>query len=206
MTRQAVIKRLSTFATLALMLAAGCATNVTVKGDFPPPLSRPPPLHGGLVLDDKFQSHVYQDEQNRKLTFHLGAAQTAMLRSLGGGLFTRTSELGSLDKASGQDLILVPSVEEIQVAMPFETQLKVFEVWLKYNIAVYDGKGEPVADWIMTAYGKTPSRFLSSDEEALNQAAIVALRDAGARLLLEFPRVPEVQAWLQASRTVGAAP
>ena len=201
-----MIKRLRIVATLALMLAAGCATNVTVQGDFPAPLSRPLPLHGGLVLDTTFQQHVYQDETNRKLTFAIGAAQTAMLKRLGGGLFRQVSELDSLAEARGQDLILVPSVEEIQVAMPFETQLKVFEVWLKYNIAVYDDKGEPVADWIMTAYGKTPSRFLSSDEEALNQAAIVALRAAGARLLLEFPRVPEVQAWLQANRQIGAAP
>src|SRR5690606_9414731 len=106
-------------------------------------------------------------------------------------------ELDAVSARGGEDLILVPSVEEIQVAMPFETQLKVFEVWLKYNISVYDGQGQPVADWIMTAYGKTPSRFLSSDEDALNQAAVVALRDAGARLLVEFRRVPEIHAWLQ---------
>jgi len=195
-----VIKRLLTIPILTLLLAAsGCGTNVTVKGDFPDPLSTPLALNAGLVLDQEFQQHVYADQENRKLTFAIGAAQTAMLRSIGKGLFTQVHELDAVSARGGEDLILVPSVEEIQVAMPFETQLKVFEVWLKYNISVYDGQGQPVADWIMTAYGKTPSRFLSSDEDALNQAAVVALRDAGARLLVEFRRVPEIHAWLQSA-------
>jgi len=192
---------------LLALLAAGCsATKVTVKGDFPTPLSHPLPVHGGLVLDEAFQQHVYQDSENRKLTFAVGAAQTAMLRSLGKGMFREVTELTSLDQRDGQQLLLAPVVEDVQVAMPFENRLKVFEVWLKYNIRVYDQRGEPLADWIMSAYGKTPSRFLTSDEEALNQAAVVALRDAGARLLLEFQRLPEVQALLRTASAGESTP
>lgn len=188
-----------------LILLVGCATNVQVKGDFPAPLSVPLPVSAGLVLDDQFKTHVYSNEENRKLTFVIGEAQSAMLRSLGAGMFTRMTELDKRPTTPATDITLVPSVEEIQVARPFETSLKVFEVWLKYNISVYDSKGEPIADWIMTAYGKTPTRFLTSDEDALNQAAIVALRDAGARLVIEFARVPEISQWLQARSISGAA-
>jgi len=183
---------------LMLILLSGCATNVQVKGEFPTPLSVPLPVHAGLVLDEKFRTHVYSNEENRKLTFAIGEAQSAMYRTLVAGMFTRMTELDSRPATPATDITLVPSVEEIQVARPFETSLKVFEVWLKYNISVYDSKGEPIADWIMTAYGKTPTRFLTSDEDALNQAAIVALRDAGARLVIEFARVPEISQWLQA--------
>lgn len=206
--RQTVIKTPTRLIALLLTLViTGCsATNVTVKGDFPTPLSHPLPVHGGLVLDDAFREHVYQDSENRKLTFAVGEAQTAMMRSLSKGLFRQVTELSDIDQRNGQQLLLAPVVEEVQVAMPFENRLKVFEVWLKYNIRVYDQRGEPVADWIMSAYGKTPSRFLTSDEEALNQAAVVALRDAGARLLLEFHRIPEVQALLQTAGTGGKTP
>ncbi len=189
-----------------LLVLAGCSTNVTVRGDFPVPLSQPMPVHGGLVMDDDFRAHVYEDRDNRRLTFAIGAAQTAMLRSLSTGLFSRVTEMESLEQRGGQTLLLVPVVEEIQVAMPFETRLKVFEVWLKYNISVYNQRGEPVADWILTAYGKTPSRFLSSDQDALNQAALVALRDAGARLLIDLPRVPEIQALVQTANASGVTP
>jgi hypothetical protein len=48
----------------------------------------------------------------------------------------------------------------------------------------------------MTAYGKTPTAFLQSDEAAVNLAAVVALRDAGAHFVTSFQRVPEVAQWL----------
>ena len=65
-----------------------------------------------------------------------------------------------------------------------------------YNIQVFDSDGDILADWLMTSYGKTQDRFMASSEDALNEAAIVALRDAGTRLVIELPRVPEVRAWL----------
>ena len=45
----------------------------------------------------------------------------------------------------------------------------------------------------MTAYGKTPTAFLRSNEAAVNLAAVVALRDAGANFATSFLRIPEVQ-------------
>ena len=54
-----------------------------------------------------------------------------------------------------------------------------------------------VWNWTMTSYGKTPTAFLRSDEAAVNLAAIVALRDAGANFATGFTRVPEVREWLE---------
>ena len=81
--------------------------------------------------------------------------------------------------------------------MPFETRLNVFEVWVKYNLQVFNSEGEPVADWLMSAYGKTQTRFLKSEEEALDQATTAALRDAGVRLAIGFKRVPEIRDWIE---------
>ena len=52
----------------------------------------------------------------------------------------------------------------------------------------------------MTAYGKTPTAFMQSDEAAVNLAAVMALRDAGANFAVNFTRVPDVQQWLQQKR------
>jgi hypothetical protein len=52
------------------------------------------------------------------------------------------------------------------------------------------------ADWTLTAYGKTPTAFLQSDEEAVNLAAVVALRDAGANFATSFTRVPDIATWM----------
>ena len=51
----------------------------------------------------------------------------------------------------------------------------------------------------MTAYGKTPTAFLQSDEAAVNLAAVMALRDAGANFVINFTRVPDVLQWMQSS-------
>ncbi len=182
---------------LAMLLFAGCSTNVEVKGTIPVALSHRLPLHAGLVLDPALRSYTYTREKGKKVSFDIGKAQTGMFSSVGGSMFDQVTILEQLPKPGGDvDLLLYPSVEEIQLATPFETRLKVYEVWIKYNLRVFSGDGEPLSDWIMSAYGKTPSRFMSSDEGALNQAAIVALRDAGARLVIEFPHIPEIKAWL----------
>jgi len=48
----------------------------------------------------------------------------------------------------------------------------------------------------MPAYGKTPDVFMSSKEKAIEQATIIALRDAGAKLLLDFYRIPALNQWI----------
>jgi hypothetical protein len=58
--------------------------------------------------------------------------------------------------------------------------VKVYEIWMRYGFELVTVSGEPIADWTMTAYGKTPTAFLRSDEAAVNLAGVVALRDAGA--------------------------
>ncbi len=95
------------------------------------------------------------------------------------------------------DLLLSPRVDEFQYSMPRETKVNVFEIWIKYNMRVYSNDGQLIADWIMSAYGKTPTAFMKSKEEALNEAVIMALRDIGASLSLGFSRVPEIRAWLE---------
>ena len=42
--------------------------------------------------------------------------------------------------------------------------------------------------------------FMQSDEAAVNLAAVMALRDAGANFTVNFTRVPDVQQWLQLKR------
>ena len=55
---------------------------------------------------------------------------------------------------------------------------------------------ERLAAWPITAYGKTPTAFLQTDEEAVNLAAVVALRDAGAHFVTSFGTTPDVAVWL----------
>ena len=57
-------------------------------------------------------------------------------------------------------------------------------------------EGDYIADWVLTSYGKTPTESFRSVEAAINDAAIVALRDLASSFSLSFAQVPEVRDWL----------
>ena len=99
------------------------------------------------------------------------------------------------------DAILVPHVDELQYAIPLHTKINVFEVWMRYRYELYSPEGEILADWTMTCYGKTPTAFMQGAEVAVNLAAVVALRDAGANFAMSFAKVAEVGQWLEQFQT-----
>jgi len=70
-------------------------------------------------------------------------------------------------------------------------------VWIKYNLDIETPDGEPIDSWFMPAYGKTPDSMMLSRSSAITSASTVALRDAGAKLLLDFFRIPSVYGWME---------
>ena len=113
-------------------------------------------------------------------------------------MFERVVVLDSIESAVSQevDIVFLPAIEEFQLALPSKTKLDVFEVWVKYNLRISDSEGEGIADWILTSYGKTPTRTMRSVENSINQAAVVALRDFASSFTLGFSQVPEIRQWL----------
>jgi hypothetical protein len=194
---------------LAVMsVLTACSTNVTVSGDYPSALTKPLPYHVGLVLDDTFSNYTFESDREQNVVMTLGKSQSRLFNQIFSDLFSSSSRLRTASIIAGNnvDLVVVPHVEEVQLAMPFETRLNVFEVWLKYNVQVFDSDGEPIADWLMSSYGRTQTRFLKSEEEALNQATTAALRDAGVRLVIGFKRVPEIHEWLETQASSKSLP
>jgi hypothetical protein len=187
---------------LVPLLLAACSTNVVVSGDYPSALTKPLPYHVGLVLNNSFTQYTFKSEEEQDVTMALGQSQSKLFDRVFTDIFANKSRLQTVTKQTATtpnpiDLMIVPSVEEVQLAMPFETRLNVFEVWIKYNVQVFNGDGEPIADWLMSAYGKTQTRFLKSEEAALNQATTSALRDAGVRLIVGFKHIPEIRDWIE---------
>lgn len=185
-----------------LLFLTGCTHTLIVDGRFPSPLVPELPYTLGVHYPEEFTAYRYveQSEDRAKWIIDMGEAQTDLFNAVLPGMFRDVRQLTQLP---GQqlatpevDIVIKPTVEELQYTLPSETKVKVYEIWLKYNVQVFDPRGGLIADWILTAYGKTPSGFMQSDEAALNQAVVVALRDAGANLSLNFAKVPEVRAWL----------
>lgn len=190
---------------LTSVLLLGCSSQVVVKGDIPRPLVDQKNLSVAVVNNPRFQTYEYTEKSKDRLkwTIGTGGAQQKLLDTLLSAMFkqvTYISELPQTDQPVSADLVILPKIADFQYAMPRETKVNIFEVWIKYSIQVYDNHGALLADWLMPAYGKTATAFLKSEEDALNQAVMIALRDAGANFVVGFDRVPEIKAWLDQPR------
>ena len=176
---------------------------MVVESDFPEPLVEPLPLHMGVYYSKEFREFSHEEKADKKSPEHritTGPTQIKLFNRLFKKFFVRTTELASLptaDKPLQLNAVLAPEVEELQFTVPRDTKREVFEVWVKYKIKLYSPSGDPILDWSIPAYGKTPTAFMKSRDKALEQAAIVALRDAGAYFTISFSRLPKLQRWLE---------
>ncbi len=193
-------------AALALVLLSACGpARVEVEGSFPAPLMEPLPLTMGVWYTEEFASHEFFDEAKSReesgWIVKTGEAQVQMWDTLLDGMFYELVHMKG-KPGPGQmnqlvDAVLSPHVEELQYAIPAHTNVKVYEIWMRYRFEMVSRGGKPIAEWTMASYGKTPTAFMQSDEGAVNLAAVMALRDAGANFATNFTRVPQVQDWLQ---------
>ena len=189
------------FTLISLLWLAGCENSLVVKGNFPTPMIDKLPHTLGVYYEPEFAQYVYKEEsEDRSMwTITAGPAQVDVLSKVLPKMFTHVIPVNALPSAenpSQAELIFSPRIDEFQYALPRETKVNVFEIWIKYNMRIYNATGQLLADWLMTAYGKTPTAFMTSKEDAVNEAAVMALRDMGATLSLRLPEVPEIKAWL----------
>lgn len=191
------------FMVISAWIISGCSTTLEVKGEFPTPVIDPVPITLGVNYQQAFRQYQYVEESEERDNWKIsiGNAQTSLFEQVLPAMFSKIVAVDTTDNTK-VDLILQPILEEFQYNTPRETNIKMYEVWMKYNLKVYNQQGQLIADWIMTAYGKTPSAFMQSDQSALNEALVVALRDAGARLSLSFVHVPEIKHWLAQHRSM----
>lgn len=199
---QAIPKLAIRYAMLCMaFLITSCATNVTVIGKFPTPIVEQFPYRLGLYYPPQFNQYIYQEtnKERGELSIDIGSAQVELFNTLLNPLFQHVETVQQAQAPKTDiplDLVLTITVDDFQYTVPKETKVDMYEVWIKYNIQVLDPQGALIADFLLSAYGKTPSEMLKGENESLNQAMIVALRDAGAAFIIQFDKVPEIKKWL----------
>ena len=186
---------------MALMIAgtallSGCAKNHKVKSDFPDMVMEPVDLRVVLVMNNDFRT--YTAKPNKKDRIQLGEAQTEALTKAFKGLFSDVNVVYSWQRGGPDaDLVITPAVREVQLSSPSDSYQTVFEVWIKYSLDISTADGVPIDSWFLPAYGKTPYSYLFSRSKAIEEATIMALRDTGAKLMLDFFRIPAINGWMQ---------
>ena len=209
-------RRLLTLITL-LVLAACTSREVIVEGSFPTPLVDPVPVSVGVLFTQEFKEHELVDDATGRgevsWRVSTGTAQVEFWSTLLPAFFQNVVFIESYEDLQTYDVdaVLIPKVAEVQYSIPVYTNVKVYEIWMRYNLALVEPEQvideenasvsleniQPFAEWPLTAYGKTPTAFMQSDIDAVNLAAVMALRDAGANFITSFLRVPGVMDWIK---------
>jgi len=192
--------------TVVLLLSSCAAKIIAISGTFPAPLTQKLPLTVGVFYGQDFTNHSFIEINgntgNDQYIINSGSSQVELFNTMLPAVFQNVIVLDSIESANGRsdlDAVFVPAVEEFQVGLPQKTRLNVYEIWVKYNMRLAGSNGDYIADWVMTAYGKSPEEtsLFQSVDDGVNNAANVALRDLAASFTLGFSDIPEVNDWLK---------
>jgi hypothetical protein len=187
---------------LALLLANCGVNNVVIEGEFPTPNIRKMPVSVAVYYDQALRDFAYleyTETGSEEFNIESGASHIELFNSITPAMFEKVIFVESMEEAqtAGVDAIFAPAIEEFQLALPAKTKLDVYEVWIKYNMRLLTVQGDYIADWVVTSYGKSPTETFRTVEGAINDAAVVALRDLASTFSLSFGDVPEVRDWLE---------
>ena len=188
-------KRWLAFAGTALL--GGCSTSVIVEAKFPTPLVEPLPVSVGILIPEELYNYIYtEDVPDQSLwTIALGDANVAMLQPLFKRMFRDTRSVDAVPSGTaGLDGVIKPTISKFEFDVPVGQRDKFVEVWIQYQLALYDAEGRSVIDWAVSGYGK--SELMRNRQDAVQKAAIVAMREAGATISTKFAEQPQVKSWL----------
>ena len=190
---------------LMLLLIESCGVSIVViDGSFPTPNIDKYPVSLAVIYDDalrEFAFMEYTETGEEEFNIESGASHIQLFNAVLPAMFDEVMFVDTVEEAqaTGADAIFAPVIEEFQLALPAKTKLNVYEVWIKYNMRLLNAEGGQIADWVMTSYGKTPVETFRTTEAAINDAAVVALRDLASGFIFgprSFGQADGVEVWL----------
>jgi hypothetical protein len=194
------IRNASHVSALAAALSlGGCSSQVIVESAFPSPLVDPLPVRMGILIPEELYDYIYTEEipDQSLWTIALGDANVAMLEPLFAKMFRETQKVDAIPVAANADSldgVLQPTLEKFEFDVPVGERDKFVEVWMQYQLTLYEPNGDMVVAWPVSGYGK--SELGRDREDAVQRAAIVAMREVGATISTKFAQQPQVSTWL----------
>ena len=186
-------------ALLGLLLAgllSGCGTSVTMMAPtIPVPLLEEIPISVGLRMPDYFEHFVHEEKifGREEWSIDLGRSNAALFEQLFGHMFASVSILGPEQdpRLLPLDALIEPTIDKFEFSTPEQSNTEAFAVWIRYRLKVYDREGKLISNWPVSAYGKSQTTKLGGSK-ALQFAAILAMRDAAALMIMKFDNVTRI--------------
>jgi hypothetical protein len=199
-------------ALLGLLFAGmlgGCGTNVTLEAPtIPVPLLEQIEMSVGVRMPADFEHFVHEEMiyGREEWSIDLGRSNAALFEQLFAYMFSSVTVLGPDDNPQLMplDALIEPSIDAFEFSTPEQSNTEAFAVWIRYRLKVFDREGQLVSNWPVAAYGKSQTTKLGGSD-ALQRAAILAMRDAAALMIMKFDNVTRISS-LAGGASAPAAP
>ncbi|MEM0910211.1 MAG: hypothetical protein AAGJ37_04510 [Pseudomonadota bacterium] len=181
----------------------GCASSLVLETDIdvPQPLMQPLPLNTAIHYPESIREHIYientEDRSNWSIT--TGPSHIELFDQVLQSLFASTTFVDNVSEVGvDYDMLITPSIKDIQFALPSETGFSLYEVWIDYELAVEQPNGGQITTLNFTGYGSSPQSFFTRESKGLLTAANAAFRELGAQTIVNFIKDKDIQKWLAA--------
>ena len=188
-------------------LLAGCGSNVVLEAPtIPKPLINKIPASVGLRMPANFDHFVHEEEiiGREEWSIDLGNSNAALFTQLFGFMFENVTIIGRDEDPEQYDIdaLIEPSIDAFEFSVPNQSKTEAFAVWIRYRIKVFDNEGDQVANWPVSAYGKSETESIRGTQ-ALQRAAVLAMRDAAALMIMKLDEAAGISE-IAAARTAMA--
>jgi len=192
-----------------VLALAGCGSTITMdEPTIPAPLTEKIPVDVALRIPDEFNNFVHEEAILGKdsWTIDLGRSNAAFFEQLFGYLFNKVTVIGADDDARDFqfDALIEPSIDGFEFSVPTQSKTEAFAVWIRYRLRVFDREGNNASNWTVSSYGKSQKQGIGSSD-ALRRAAILAMRDAAALIIMQMDKATQISALAGGALAPGAA-
>ena len=174
----------------------------------PIPLVEKIPLSVAVRYPDEFEHYVHEEQVagKQKWTIDLGRSNKLLFNRIFRSMFNDLTIIAAgMDPADLQiDAIIEPSIDAFEVSTPRQSQTQAFAVWIRYRMKIFDREGKQFANWPISAYGKSQTTAMGGDA-ALRRAAVLAMRDAAALVVMQLDKSTRISRLGRPSRSSVAA-
>jgi hypothetical protein len=150
-----------------------------------------------IRIPEEFHDFVHEENILGKETWtiNLGSANAVFFTQLFGYMFENVIVLGPDDNALDHsfDALVEPRIEGFEFSVPNQSKTDAFAVWIRYRMQVFDSVGNSASTWTVSAYGKSQKEGLGGSS-SLQRAAVLAMRDAAALILLQMNNATKIAA------------
>lgn len=190
------LKRIALSILLIAGFLSGCSSSVTLKSPgIPPPVIEKIPISVGLRMPKNFENFVHTETiyGRDEWSIDLGRTNAELFTQLMNYMFESVTIFGPTDdiESANIDALIEPSIDAFEFSTPAQSKTEAFAVWIRYRLKVFDRHGTMISNWPISAYGKSQATKLGS-AKGLQRAAVLAMRDAAALMIMKFDSVTQI--------------